>query len=642
MDTWLSPLPLPRKTRLPGWWVALGYMMLVAVWSLLLLAAGWPAGYMWFLSIPILLTGLRYPRPIYGSMTLVLIATALWVGCRISSDWTDPLKASLLASFSVLGLTEVIHRLITAQGQAEARLQRRNRELAALTAVTASTATLDLDQVLQRLVDTVEETFPQTMAATLQLLDERDGTLRTRAASASATSDASTIIVFQPGKGVTGLALAERRTINVADVTSDPRYLPGPVAPRYRSLLVAPLMTRQRVWGTLSVESLAPGAFQARDEQLVESLAQQAAIAIENARLFERVRTAEIRYRALFEDSSTPIAILDAKGNLVDVNPTTCYILGRTRQEMLGRSVNILMSLPEQHFCQALEHVLKGEVFAHEFSVTPADGKIRYFEARVERVDYADKSALQWIAHDITQQRELGHWREELSGIVVHNLRNPLTWVKSGAEMARMFLPQDTDPDVFLALDMAIKGADRLEQQIDVLLNISRAEAGQTLTDQDWLSPTRLVADVVELLGPRAATQDILLQSELPESLPMVLGNRNMLALTLENLVDNAIKFSPPGESVNVLAHASPSTLHISVTDRGPGVDPAEREHIFEKFYQVSGRRSKGAGLGLHFCKLAIEAHSGRIWAQDNGQAQGSTFSFTLPLEVDEPHVASL
>ncbi|MGD9101137.1 MAG: PAS domain-containing sensor histidine kinase, partial [Anaerolineae bacterium] len=372
---------------------------------------------------------------------------------------------------------------------------------------------------------------------------------------------------------------------------------------------------------------------------LAQAFANQVAVALENARLFDRLRTTEARYRALFEDSTDPIAMMDARGNLLDVNPAACELLGQSRQKLLGHSANVLSGVPQERFIQVLGQILEGEAFTYEFSASAADGKTRHFQARVERIDYKGESVLQWIAHDVTHQRDLDHWREELTGIVVHNLRNPLTWVKSGTEMALMFLPPDVDPDVPVALDTAIKGATRLEQQIDVLLNINRAEAGQELTDQDWLSAVQLAQEVIELLGPRAAAQKVQLQGELPSSLPRVSGNRNMLALTLENLVDNAIKYSPPGETIHIRAQANRSTLRISVSDQGPGVPPSERERIFKKFYQVRRRRRrKGAGMGLYFCKLAVEAHGGQIWVEDNSAGGGSTFVFTLPLETNESY----
>jgi PAS domain S-box-containing protein len=634
-----SQLSAPRETRLartPGWQVTLAYTVLVTGWGLLLRAAAWPAAYMWFLGIPVFIVALHHPRAPFAPMTLILTAVTLWLNYQTPADFSLALKFTPLAGLALLGVMSIIHQRVRTQAQIQAALQRRNQELQALNVVTgAASATLDLEQVLQQLVDTVEETFPQATAATLQLLDERDGALRTQAASPGAASGEPRV-VFQPGKGVTGLALAERRTINVSDVNTDPRYLPGSTPPRYRSLLATPLATGQRVWGTLSVESQTPGAFRAKDERLIESVARQAASAIENAWLFKRLSTAEARYRALFQDSADPIAIMDTQGVLLELNPAACALFGQSREELLGQSASIISKIPEQRFRQVVERILQSQLFTYEFSIATVDGKTRHFQARVERIDYANERALQWVAHDVTHQRDLDHWREELGGIVVHNLRNPLTWVKSGTEMALMYLPQDIDPDVPQALNTAIKGTARLEQQIDVLLNINRAESGQALTGREQLSPARLVNDVIELMVPRAASRQVHLQVEADDSLPPVLGNRHMLALALENLVDNATKFSPQGKAVSVQVQAEQDALRISVRDRGPGVPPAERERIFEKFYRVRQHQKKGAGMGLYFCKLAVEAHGGQIWVQDNDEGQGSTFSFTLPLQSME------
>lgn len=723
------------------------------------------------------------------------------INYQASIDFNLLLQGAILGGLVMLVIAVLLRRLTAARWKTEDALRRRNQELAALNAITATlTATLELDQVLQRLVNTVDELFPQATAATLQLLHERDGTLRTTAAS-SGVVPVPQKVVFRPGQGVAGLALDTHRPVNVADVTADPRYLLGAVPPSYRSLLVAPLVIGDRVWGTLSVEGDAVGAFQERDEQLIALLAQQATIAVENAqlyqetrrrltevralaeasthltaqlepqatmvavveqaqvvlgadravvylfdrpeerlawlyasglsdeyldqvrrlyrdlpgyqalvgqplwvdeaqadgavgllqelarregyhsfvvlplshharvvgglvlyfdqrharnqalldlgqafanqavvalenaRLFDRVRTAETQYRAFFEGSTNLIAVTDTEGILLAVNPVACEVWGQTREELLGQSIAIVSDQDAATIHQAIERALDNEILHYEFSFD-IDGKTHHFSVRLERIDYAGDVALQWVARDVTARRELDRWREELTGIIIHNLRNPLTWIKSGTEIARMFLPDDMDADIVLALDKAIKGTARLEQRIDVLLNTNRAEAGQELTDQEPLAPATLIAEVIELLSPRAATQKVQLQARLPESLPMVSGNRNMLAWTLENLIENAIKFSSQGGAVTIRAdRVDPSALRISVIDRGYGVSSSEREHIFQKFYQV--RRSEGRpsyGMGLYFCKLAIEAHGGRIWVEDNDQGPGSTFAFTLPL----------
>lgn len=831
----IDTLRLNHRDRPRGVTILLGYAAFAAVFGVLLLAMGWPAALLSLLSTPIVLIALNYSRRVYLSAWVIWVAASAVISQRVSNDFSSSLMAILLGGSVVLLMLELVHAYVADRRRARKALEQRNRELTALNSVsTIITATLNLEEVLQRIVDTVVALFPQVTSATLQLVDEQQGVLRTVTASPSTVPDrGKKSVVFRPGEGIAGQAMAERRSINVTDVSITSRYVPGDVPPAYRSLLVTPLVVALRVWGTLSLAGNAPDAFQSSDERLVESFAQQAAIAIENAHLyqetarraqeqetvasivralnasldveqafpsvvkglqeladcgrislvilddqnqqftvvalstlvpglgrgktfpytatagipdllagrahltpdlsaeseypirqillqagfrsavnlplvagdevigalnlgskrlsafdennlplfrqiadalaaaivqndlFDRVHSAEARYRGLFENSPDPIAILDADGTLVDVNPAACQVTGHTREELLGRNMGVINDVPQPRFRKAIEQALSGKEVIYEFGTLVAD-KMRYYEAHLARVEQATGEALQWVAHDVTARRELDHWREELTGITVHNLRNPLTWVQTGTEAARMFLPEDTDPDVFLALDSAIKGISRLEQQIDLLLNINRAEAGQELTDQEPVLVHSLVNDVIELLSPRAGAHRVQLCVELPEMLPVVLGNRNMLSWSLENLVDNAIKFNPENEEVIVRASivvtpdpprpavldgptgstseaigcaTGPSrqtALRISVIDRGPGIAPGDREQIFRKFYQLRRPEGKkGSGMGLYFCRLAVEAHGGRIWVDNNLEGPGCTFSFTLPLPTD-------
>jgi NtrC-family two-component system sensor histidine kinase KinB len=831
MDSMSALLPA-EHTQPKGWLIVLVYAGLVVAGNALILAFDWPYAFVPILCVPIVPIALYYPRRVYFSMWIIWIAASVGVSYRLATDFFLSATGIILGGLAFLVLLELVHVIVSTRRRTEQTLKQRDREVAALMDVTATiSATLELDQVLQRLVDTVVASFPEVTSATFQLVQEQDGALRTVAASEGISARASRHpVIFRSGEGIAGQAMAQRSTINVTDVASTPGYLPGEVPPAYRSLLVIPLVVGARVWGTLSLAGKATSAFDARDIRLLESLAQQAAIAVENAHLyqetvrrvqeqatvasvvralnasldveqafpavveglqlltacdrvsmvlldaeneefivaalntavpgleqdrtfpysatasipdlltgrahltqdltteseypirqlliqagyrsavnlplvasddvigalnlgskresafnqgqipllqqiadalaaalvksdlFNRLRAAEAQYRGLFENSADPIAILDPDGTLLDVNPAACEVTGRTRDELMGQNIGAIDDVPEKAFRNSIAKALRGDDVYYEFSAL-VRGKMRHFEASLQRVDQTEETALQWVAHDVTARRELDHWREELTGITVHNLRNPLTWIQTGTEAALMLLPEDADPGIPFALDKALKGVARLQQQIDLLLNINRAEAGQELTDTEPVAPQALIADVIDLLTPRAAARGIQLLTDFPDALPHVLGNRHMLSWTLENLVDNAIKFNAENEVVIIRARVNSESrssqhkvgagepqqatlphhisdrgteagiLGISVVDRGPGVPIGEQERIFHKFFQVRRPEgSKGAGMGLYFCKLAVEAHGGRIWVENNDDGRGCTFSFTLPL----------
>lgn len=148
------------------------------------------------------------------------------------------------------------------------------------------TSTLRVDEILRRLVEAAHQVFPQSLAATVQLLDESGEKMETAFASKGAIETPKKV-VFRAGVGVSGLAMMEKSVINVGDVRNDPRFLPGAVPPVFKSLLVAPLVSSSRTWGTLSIEGLSAHIFTKRDERMANMLARQAGAALENAYLYE-------------------------------------------------------------------------------------------------------------------------------------------------------------------------------------------------------------------------------------------------------------------------------------------------------------------------------------------------------------------
>jgi PAS domain S-box-containing protein len=178
---------------------------------------------------------------------------------------------------------------ITERKRAEHALQQRNRRLAELNAIVSSlTSTLSLEQVLQRILEATPQFFSQEHSATIQLLEE-DGNLHQRADSSNIPAEKQQNI-FRPGEGIAGRVIQEQRPINVADVTADPDYLPGPIPPHYRSLLVVPLIAHNQPLGTLSLSSRRVEAFDDRDIERLQGLAGYAAIAVYNAQLYEQTR----------------------------------------------------------------------------------------------------------------------------------------------------------------------------------------------------------------------------------------------------------------------------------------------------------------------------------------------------------------
>jgi signal transduction histidine kinase len=231
------------------------------------------------------------------------------------------------------------------------------------------------------------------------------------------------------------------------------------------------------------------------------------------------------------------------------------------------------------------------------------------------------------------QLEELLRLREELADMIVHDLRNPLGVIANGLELLKHVSFGSTESRYVAQVSEAMEWSlERMRRLVSTLLDIARLEVGETLN----LQPVDLAVLIEEVMAeelPLAESSGVALEADLPEALPLVLGDRDFLERVLINLLDNALKFTSGKGRVRVEVHPKQDDVHVQVTDTGPGIPLEDRERVFEKFThtrtQVGTR--KGLGLGLAFCQMAVRAHGGRIWIEDGPGGSGSCFIFTLP-----------
>jgi signal transduction histidine kinase len=170
---------------------------------------------------------------------------------------------------------------------------------------------------------------------------------------------------------------------------------------------------------------------------------------------------------------------------------------------------------------------------------------------------------------------------------------------------------------------------------IESLLEISRMQSGEIGLDFSSVNISRLIDSLVSDYLPQAQELDIRLTSSVASGIPPVQADESKINRVLANLVDNAVKFTPAGGNIHIAAEVTGDQVKIQVSDSGPGIPVEYREKIFERFAQIPGRRGRkrGSGLGLAFCKIAVNAHGGQIWVEPR-PGGGSVFSFTLPLKA--------
>jgi signal transduction histidine kinase len=226
--------------------------------------------------------------------------------------------------------------------------------------------------------------------------------------------------------------------------------------------------------------------------------------------------------------------------------------------------------------------------------------------------------------------------RQDTSDLIIHDLRNPLASMFGVISMLEVVLPEDVLQANHDLLEIAKSSYRRLQRLIDSLLDVSKLENEEAPLN---LGPT----DLEYLIGETARRLTLALKSsgidlivEIPRPLPIIVADEERVDRMLGNLVDNAIKFTPKGGKIVISATVEEDDVKVSVMDSGMGIPLVERERIFERFAQVSSGKSRrrGFGLGLTFCKLAAEAHGGRIWVEEGDGGTGSRFTFTLPISA--------
>jgi len=250
---------------------------------------------------------------------------------------------------------------------------------------------------------------------------------------------------------------------------------------------------------------------------------------------------------------------------------------------------------------------------------------------REKRAHDREQRYTEQLSESYRRLRELERLRDDLTYMIVHDLRTPLTSLLSGLQTVP--LVGDLNPIQTEMVQIAADGGGTLLGMINDLLDVEKMEQESVPLTQTALSAEALVAQAVVQVTLLAAAEGLTLISELAPGLPEFTGDEDKLKRTLVNLIGNAIKFTPRGGTVTASASCTDAALLFSVRDTGEGIPADALGRIFEKFGQVESRqagRRMSTGLGLTFCKLAVEAHGGRIWAESTPGA-GSVFFFTIP-----------
>jgi PAS domain S-box-containing protein len=445
-------------------------------------------------------------------------------------------------------------------------------------------------------------------------------------------------------RGLAGWVLQEERAALIPDTSKDERWYRRPDDAVERTgakcAICVPLISHKELVGVLTVVHSKPGFFTSEHLDLIQAIGDLAGIAIYNSRLFTRLEAAQKRYQTLFEASSDLLFITDWDGRVIETN--RAVEKATEYKPQLSHDTYIMdFHKPDYSrlgagFC----NLKKAASVVYESELLPAPAGKLPVEVKVAQVTIGKQSYLQWVLRDISERKHLAAMQEDLMTMVYHDIRSPLSNVVSSLDVLAHQLQNNKQASVKTILSVANRSAERIMRLVNSLLDIRKIEEGQPVLHSDFDSPARIVADAVDVCQPIATSKRITFNLDIPEKLPDVPVDRDMIRRVVINLLENAIKFSPSNKKVIVQVRQRPGMVLFCFEDQGPGIPEEQLEAVFIKFTRLkTTHTTHGFGLGLAFCKLAVEAHGGQIWVESQ-VGKGTRFSFTIPFETQPESAA--
>lgn len=448
-------------------------------------------------------------------------------------------------------------------------------------------------------------------------------------------------------QGLAGWVVRSREAVLIRDTSVDARWLRRPDDDSQRSgpksAICVPILVRDSLVGVLTLVHATPNFFTTDHLSLLQAIADQAGIAVNNARLYETLQLTNQRYHELFDDSIDPILITTMEGRIQEINRQAARVSNQPREEMQGLSIWDLQTISPQWLAENMGMIQEGQTVSCESQFQPRGRTRLPVDIYVRKISFRGEELLQWIIRDITERKQLDALRDDLSAMIYHDLRSPLANIVSSLDMLRVLVPENENNVIQQVLAIAIRSSERMQRLINSLLDINRLEAGQTITTRKSTAVLPLIHEAMEAVQPITSTKHQKIRVQAEDDLPHIWADEDMIRRVLINLVENATKFTFVEGEITIGANAEPGAVRLWVRDTGPGIPPEAQEIIFNKFSRMqierqqnaSERMPKGLGLGLAFCKLAVQAHGGSIQVVSE-VGSGSCFSFTVPAAKNE------
>jgi PAS domain S-box-containing protein len=408
------------------------------------------------------------------------------------------------------------------------------------------------------------------------------------------------------------------------------------------SSINTPLKVGKKVIGLLNVSSSRKDAFDEEDERFLKTIGNQLSNTIQRSR--KVVATQKSKIEKLVESLTDGVIMVDQKGEVVVWNPRAIEILAEAQK---SESIDLLAleELLRFRFDQLSEEMRKN---GFQFFKKEVDLKDSIYQVIASPVkdEEAKLTGMVLTLRDITKEKKLDKIKSEFISIASHELRTPLTAIKNSINIVLSKLSGEINDKQERFLDIAMRNINRLYRLINDFLDLSKMESGKMVIKKELIDLKELITSVVFTFQAQADEKRIKLQVKVPEDLPKSLGDQDRITQVLDNFLNNAIKFTPPGGKISIEAKESEDQIEsreckfikVAVEDTGIGIDSKNFDKIFDKFSQLDNNldgKVVGTGLGLPISKQIVQLHGGRIWVESK-LGEGSKFYFTLPIRIEE------
>jgi signal transduction histidine kinase/DNA-binding response OmpR family regulator len=509
--------------------------------------------------------------------------------------------------------------------KATQRLQARVHDLEALTNLARLiTSSLDLDDVLRTIVEAAVE-LTGAEEGSLMLLDEETGELYIRA-SKNLNEEITSTLRLQVNDSLIGSVVHSGEIVIFDDNT------PQKIKTSYlvHSLIYLPLKLKDKTIGVLGVDNRQQRMiFSQRDIGLLTNLAEYAVIALENARLFSEVTAERTQLETIINKIEDGVLIMDSDFRILIINQLAKSILNLSSDNLVGSPIQNYPIDPG-----LLDVIHKFEVFLGKSTeITTTDDRV--FSAHLSKISGIGYAI---TMNDVTNLKKLDQIKSDFVSTVSHDLRSPLTAILGYVDLIERAGPVKEIQKNFL--DRIQLSVHNITNLVDDLLNLGKIEAGFD-TRKEYLDLNFFTQQAIEELSIKLQQSNIQLVKHGPVHGPQIYASAIQMRQLLNNLLTNAIKYSPTGTTIQVNLEENGDQLILQIIDQGFGIPAGDLPYIFDKFYRsgnIIGSDIPGSGLGLAIVKSIVESHQGRIWV-DSTVGKGSTFTVVFPILRNESSI---